>query len=141
MSHKNPRRFLVALIVPLIAPEAFAQDSGAYPALSGSYTSSAQHPRVFLTPAELTDMVTRINTPGSLSAQTFSKLANKVRADLVAKKDWDAVYSGCDIDICLHTFSYEPASGYANEIRTGSQMSTAMNVRQGMLPPAGACRA
>src|SRR5580692_8918339 len=30
-----------------------------YPSLAGSYTSSAQHPRVFVTPAELTEMVRR----------------------------------------------------------------------------------
>jgi hypothetical protein len=49
MSRKNPRRFLVLLILllcaPLIALEAFAHDSGAYPALSGDYRSSGQHPR------------------------------------------------------------------------------------------------
>ena len=141
MSRKNPGYFLVTLIllfcVSLIEPKAFAQDSGAYPSLSGAYRSSSQHPRVFVTPAELTDMVTRINAPGSFSAQNFSRLANQVKAHLAANVDWDAVYSGCDLDIYLHTFSYEPATGYANEVRTGSQMSTAMNVRQGMLPPAG----
>jgi hypothetical protein len=112
-----------------------AQD---YPELSGTYTSSAQHPRVFVTPAELTNIVRRINSTGSFSAQTFSKLANKVQADLAANVDWDAVYSGCDLDIYLHTFSYEPASGYANEIRAESQLSTAMNVKPGMSSPAGA---
>jgi hypothetical protein len=146
MSRKNTGCFLVTLIllfcvsfcVSLIAPKAFAQDSGAYPSLAGAYRSSSQHPRVFVTPAELTDMVTRINAPGSFSGQNFPRLASQVKAHLAANVDWDAVYSGCDLDIYLHTFSYEPATGYANEVRTGSQMSTAMNVRQGMLPPAGA---
>jgi hypothetical protein len=142
MSRKNPGCFLVALIllfcVPLIEPKGFAQDSGAYPSLSGAYRSSSQHPRVFVTPAEFTDMVTRINVPGSFSAQNFSRLANKVKADLAAKVDWDAAYSGCDLDVYLHTFSYEPATGYANEVRTASQLSASMNVKPGMSPPAGA---
>ncbi len=109
-----------------------------YPSLAGSYTSSAQHPRVFITPTDMNNLVTRINSSGSFSAQSFARLSNKVKADLAANVDWDAVYSGCDLDIYLHAFSYKPTTGYANEIRTGSQMSTAMNVRQGMLPPAGA---
>jgi hypothetical protein len=109
-----------------------------YPSLAGSYTSSAQHPRVFVAPAELTDMVRRINSTGSFSAQIFSRLVGQIKSDLAAKKDWDAVYSGCDIDIYLHTFSYEPAGGYADQIRSASQLSTAMNVKQGTSPPAGA---
>jgi hypothetical protein len=130
-------RFSVPLFLALfLLPSATrAQD---YPELSGTYTSSAQHPRVFVTPAELTNIVRRINSTGSFSAQTFSKLANKVQADLAANVDWDAVYSGCDLDIYLHTFSYEPASGYANETRAESQLSTAMNVKPGMSSPAGA---
>jgi hypothetical protein len=137
------KRLLAAFVVSLfctslITQETFAQDSGAYPELSGTYRSSGQHPRVFTTQADMNDLVARINTPGSFSAQNFARLANKVKSDLAPNVDWDATYSGCDLDIYLHAFSYEPVSGYANEIRSGSQMSTAMNVRQGMLPPAGA---
>jgi hypothetical protein len=117
--------------------ESVAQDSAGYPALSGAYISSAQHPRVFVTSAEL-DMVTRINAPRSFSAQNFSSLANQVKSHLAAKVDWDAVYSGCDLDIYLHAFSYEPATGYANEIRAESQLTTAMNVKPGLASPAGA---
>jgi hypothetical protein len=93
------------LCASLITPGTFAQDSAGYPALSGAYISSAQHPRVFVTSAELTDMVTRINAPRSFSAQNFSRLANQVKSHLAAKVDWDAVYSGCDLDIYLHAFS------------------------------------
>jgi hypothetical protein len=142
MSYRNPRHVLVALILllcgPLIAAVAFAQDSGAYPKLSGTYGSSAQHPRVFMTPTDMSDLVRRINSSASFSAQTFAKLSNKVKADLAASVDWDAVYSGCDLDIYLHTFSYEPASGYANEIRAESQLKSAMNVKPGLASPAGA---
>jgi hypothetical protein len=142
MNVKTKARWVTAFVAGLFyasfTPETFAQDSGGYPALSGAYTSSAQHPRVFVTPAQLTDMVTRINAPGSFSAQNFSRLASQVKAHLAAKVDWDAVYSGCDLDIYLHAFSYEPASGYANEIRAGSQLSRAMNVKPGLASPAGA---
>jgi hypothetical protein len=108
------------------------------PSLAGSYTSSKQHPRVFITPADMNDMVKRINSSGSFSAQSFARLASKVKADLAANVDWDAVYSGCDLDIYLHAFSYEPTTGYADEIRTTSQLGSAMHVKEGMAPPAGA---
>jgi hypothetical protein len=109
-----------------------------YPSLAGSYTSSAQHPRVFMTPTDTSDLVTRINSSGSFSAQSFARLSNKVKADLAANVDWDAVYSGCDLDIYLHTFSYEPVTGYPDEVRSTSQLSSAMHVKEGMAPPTGA---
>jgi hypothetical protein len=109
-----------------------------YPSLAGSYTSSAQHPRVFTTQAELNDLVTRINSSRSFSAQSFVRLSSKVKVDLAANVDWDAVYSGCDLDIYLHAFSYEPMTGYADEIRTTSQLGSAMHVKEGLAPPAGA---
>jgi hypothetical protein len=105
-----------------------------YPSLAGSYTSSALHPRVFITQADMNDMVTRINSSGSFSAQSLGRLSNKVKADLAANVDWDAVYSGCDLDIYLHAFSYEPTTGYADEIRTTSQLGSAMHVKEGMAP-------
>src|SRR6202162_1526724 len=67
-------------------------------ALPGTYIRSAEHPRVFVTPSDLRDMVTRINVPGSFSAQIFSKLTGQVKAHLAANVDWDAVYSGCDVE-------------------------------------------
>jgi hypothetical protein len=142
MSCQNSRRILVALIPLLCAsfnvPQTAAQTLGAYPALSGAYTSSKQHPRVFTTPDELSNLVTRINTPGSFSARSFAALSNQIRSDLAANVDWDAAYSGCDLDMYLHAFSYEPMTGYANEVRTAGQLASAMHVRQGMSPPAGA---
>ena len=101
-----------------------------YPSLAGSYTSSPQHPRVFMTPTDISDMVTRINSSGSFSAQSFARLSNKVKSDLAANVDWDAVYSGCDLDMYLHAFSYEPTTGYADEIRTTGQLGSALHVRR-----------
>ena len=109
-----------------------------FPSLSGSYKSSTERPRVFTTPAEINDLVKRINTAGSFSAQNFAKLAGRVKDDLSASVDWDAAYSGCDLDIYLHSFSYEPTGGYAGETRNASQLSKAMNVKPNLAPPAGA---
>src|SRR5579863_5574525 len=58
---------------------------------------AGQHPRVFMTPAELHNLVTRINSPESYSAKNFAKLSGQVKADLAANVDWDAAYSGCDL--------------------------------------------
>jgi hypothetical protein len=120
LNRLRPIAILVAglFCASLITQGTFAQDSGGYPALSGAYTSSAQHPRVFITPSDMNALVTRINSSGSFSAQSFARLSTKVKADLAANVDWDAVYSGCDLDIYLHAFSYEPTTGYADEIRT-----------------------
>jgi hypothetical protein len=109
-----------------------------YPSLAGSFASSAQHPRVFITPTDMGTLVTRINSSGSFSAQSFARLSTKVKADVAANFDWDAVYSGCDLDTYLHAFSYEPTTGYADEIRTASQLGSAMHVKEGMAPPTGA---
>jgi hypothetical protein len=108
------------------------------PRLAGAYTSSSEHPRVFLTQAELSDLVKRTNLPASFSAQSFARLTAQVRADLAANEDWNAVYSGCDLDIYLHAFSYEPAGGYTNEIRTPAQLRAAMGVKPELEPPRGA---
>ncbi|HMK42675.1 MAG TPA: hypothetical protein VK445_00900 [Dissulfurispiraceae bacterium] len=122
----------------LFTQKTSAQNLDAQPILPGIYTSSAQHPRVFITPAELRDMVKRINTTGSFSSQIFSKLANQVKVHLAAKTDWSAVYCGCDLEVYLHAFSYEPLIGYAGEIRTIDQLRAAMNIKPEMLPPNGA---
>jgi len=109
-----------------------------FPPIPGNYVSSAQHPRVFMTRDDLNDLVRRINTPRSFSEQSFARLAAQIKADLAAKVDWDAAYSGCDIDIYLHGFSYEPRGGYASEVRNEEQLSTEMKVRSGSAAPAGA---
>jgi hypothetical protein len=114
------------------------QPETSFPSLPGAYSSSKEHPRVFTTPAELKDQVSRINTAGSFSAQNFARLMDQVKSHLAAKVDWDAAYSGCDLDTYLHAFSYEPAGGYAEQMRSASQLSAAMNVKPGLIPPAGA---
>lgn len=119
------------------SPPIFRSVPDSYPRLSGTYTSLAEHPRVFTTQAELNDLVRRINSPGTFSAQSFVRLANRIRADLAAKTDWDATYSGCDIDIYLRGFSFESRGGYPNEIRTEAQLSAAMSVKPGASAPAG----
>jgi hypothetical protein len=50
--------------------------ANAEPALSAEYTSTKEHPRVFLTPRELQDLVTRVNRTGSFSARIFAKLSD-----------------------------------------------------------------
>jgi hypothetical protein len=135
-SIEEARSLHTEAMLPVDTPARAAPD--VHPSLAGSYASSAQHPRVFITPADMNDMVTRINSSGSFSAQSFARLANKVKADLASEVDWDAAYSGCDLDIYLHAFSYEPVTGYADEIRPASQLGSAMHVKEGMSPPTGA---
>jgi hypothetical protein len=100
--------------------------------LVGSYRSSNQHPRVFMTPETISNLVARANSPGSFSAQNFSQLANQIKADLAANVDWDAAYSGCDLGVYLRSFSYEPTTVSAN----GAHAK--MRLKEGMKPPAGA---
>jgi hypothetical protein len=111
---------------------------GGYPPLAGTYRETAEHPRVFTTPAGMKSLVARINVPGAFSGQIFSKFAAKVAAGLAAPVDWDAVYSGCDLDVYLHAFSYEPMVGYADAIRSADQLRPLMDVKGGMSPPRGA---
>jgi hypothetical protein len=118
-------------------PPVFRDVPESLPPLAGSYVSAPQHPRVFTTPADLHDLVTRINVSGSFSAQSFVRLANRVKRDLAANTDWDAIYSGCDEPIYLYGFSIEVEPAYGNT-RTADQLRAAMHVRQGASPPRGA---
>jgi hypothetical protein len=129
--------FVVSLFCASLSPAVFAQASSAHPALSGAYASSKQHPRVFMTQADLDDLVKRINTPGSFSARTFSTLANQVKVHLAANADWDAVYSGCDIEKYLYAFSFEKPKEHADADRSASELSAAMKVKPGLAAPAG----
>jgi hypothetical protein len=130
---------LVALGLPLVTIGKRAeQPEASFPSLPGAYASSKEHPRVFTTPADFRDLVSRINTAGSFSAQNFARLMNQVKSHLAANVDWDAAYSGCDIDTYLHAFSYEPVGGYAEQMRSASQLIAALNVKPGLSPPVGA---
>jgi hypothetical protein len=104
-----------------------------YPRLVGHYVSRDEHPRVFTRRAELTDLVTRINEPGSFSAENFAKLATRVRGDLAAKNDWDVAYSGCKIDDYLYGFSYDDAHAAQVEM-----LRNDLHLGAEALPPIGA---
>jgi hypothetical protein len=119
-------------------PPVFRTMPTTYPRLSGTYKSASQHPRVFTTQADLNDLATRINSAATFSAQSFGRLAARVTHDLASNIDWDATYSGCDIDIYLHAFSIESKGGYAGEIRGEEQLRVATNTRAGASAPAGA---
>ena len=106
--------------------------------MAGAYKSSAQHPRVFITQAELNDSAARINSSGSFSEQAFAKLTKQVKADLASDVDWDAAYAGCDLDIYLHSFSFESENGYVGQTRSKAQLSAALKSKPGLSPPAGA---
>jgi hypothetical protein len=119
------------------SPPVLRKRPEAYPALAGAFRRLARHPRVFMTESDLEDLATRINSPGTFSAQSFARLTRKVKADLAAKVDWDAAYSGCDMEIYLRGFSFEPKPAYGND-RTEDELRAAMNVRPGEAPPHGA---
>jgi hypothetical protein len=106
--------------------------------LSGRYKGSQKHPRVFNTEADLREMASRINLSGTYSAQMFKQLGEEVRSDLKAKDNWDAAYSGTDIDVYLRTFSYESRGGYASEVRSERQLSAALHLQPGETAPHGA---
>jgi hypothetical protein len=108
------------------------------PSVPGAYTSSAQHPRVFMSQADVNDLVTRINAKETFSAQKFSRLANLVKADVAADVEWDAAYSGCDIDIYLHTLSIEETRGYAQEVRSQDRIRSELRMHSNARPPSGA---
>jgi hypothetical protein len=129
---------------------------GAIPALSGAYTSSATHPRIFTTRGELADLTRRVGVPGSYSAKRFDQLAGQIGRDLAAHNDWRATYSGCNATVYQYAFSYEPQDGHAAEVHAALQLSPgatapagaavvasrpalyAALVKAGAVPPAGA---
>jgi len=91
-----------------------------------------------MTPEGMNELVRRINLPGSFSQKQFPKLVAEVESELTAKVDWDAVYSGCEIEIYLYAFSNDRANPHAAPGREAAKLSAAMNVRPGMAAPSGA---
>jgi hypothetical protein len=136
------RRAIAALLASLIwtafASSMVTAAADKLPSIAGTYRPQAKHPRVFTSADDLADITTRINVPGSFSAQRFSRLASQIKTDLAAKVDWDATYAGCEVDVYLHGFSYEPRGGYADQIRSEDQLQKAMKVKPRALAPAGA---
>jgi len=109
----------------------------AYPPVSGSYLSVKEHPRVFDTPADLQDIARRANNRGTFTAERFKALADRVGQHLAAKIDWEATYSGCDMEIYLRGYAFEQKPAYGND-RSEEALATAMQVRAGLAPPHGA---
>jgi hypothetical protein len=108
-----------------------------YPRLTGRYNSLDSHPRVFDTREELQDIARRANSPASFTSRQLSALADRVRRDLSAKVDWEAIYSGCDQEIYLRGFAYEQKPAYGND-RSDDELRAAMHGKPGLAPPHGA---
>jgi hypothetical protein len=108
-----------------------------YPHLAGRYTSLDAHPRVFDTREELQDIARRANSPETFTSKQFSALADRVRRDLSARIDWQATYSGCDLEIYLRGFAYEQKPAYGND-RSDDELRAAMHGNPSLAPPHGA---
>jgi hypothetical protein len=109
-----------------------------YPPLAGTYAITAPHPRVFVSREQLEAMAARIGKAGdSFSARRFAGLSNWVRRELVANLDWDATYSGCDMEIYLRSFAFEPKPAYGND-RSDDDLRKAMQGRARTMPLHGA---
>lgn len=113
-------------------PARFTRTDGPFRPVAGSYVSSAAHPRVFTTSAELSDLARRIGTSGSYSAKRFEQLEAQVAHDLAAPNRIDATYSGCSATVYQYAFSYEPQDGNAGKVRD------AMKLAASETAPAGA---
>jgi hypothetical protein len=107
-----------------------------YPHVAGHYTSLDAHPRVFDTREELQDIVRRANSPGTFTSMQFSALADRVRRDLAAHVDWQATYSGCDLEIYLRGFAFEQKPAYGND-RSDDELRAAMHGNPSLAPPHG----
>jgi hypothetical protein len=105
--------------------------------LAGAYTASAEFPRVFTTQADINDFAKRINVPNSFSARTFAKLSAQVQVHLAARVDWDAVYSGCDVEKYLYAFSYEKPNEHADPRQSAAGLAAGLK-KPGLAAPAGA---
>jgi hypothetical protein len=101
------------------------------PHLAGTYRSVAEHPRVFMTAADLKDLAARINRPGSYSMRRFGLLAEQIKRDLASGIDWDVTYAGCDGGVYQYVFSYEPQDHHDAETRAQ------LDIAPGHKAPAG----
>jgi hypothetical protein len=108
-----------------------------YPHLTGHYVSTDSHPRVFDTREELQDIARRTGKQETYSSGRYAALADRVRRDISAKVDWQATYSGCDLEIYLRGFAYEQRPAYGND-RSDDQLRAAMHGKSGLAPPHGA---
>lgn len=113
------------------------REPASFPQLSGHYVGLDRHPRVFDTWEELQDIAQRANTPGTFSSGQYAALADRVRRDIAAHVDWQATYSGCDLEIYLRGFAYEQKPAYGND-RSDDELRAAMHGNPGLAPPHGA---
>jgi hypothetical protein len=135
------KRLVAAVVLGLFcgalgAPKTFAQELGAYRALSGTYRSSTQYPRVFFTRDDLESLAKRVNTRDSYSARRFSQLSAQVGRDVASGKEWDVVYSGCNSDTYNYAFSYEPQT--IEHDNHAEKMSADLGLGPSAKPPGGA---
>jgi hypothetical protein len=82
-------------------------------------------------------MARRANAAGSFSARRFAALADWAKHELAANLDWDATYSGCDLEIYLRGFAFEPKPAYGDD-RSDDELRAAMHGKAGTLPLHGA---
>jgi len=101
------------------------------PRLAGQYHSLDVHPGVFMTQADIEELVARINRPGSYSMQRFGLLAKQIERDLISGIDWNVTYAGRDGSIYNYTFGYEPQDHREAETRK------ALQIAPGVKAPAG----
>ena len=113
------------------------REPASYPHLTGRYASLDSHPRVFDTREELQDIARRSSKQGTYSSGRYVALADRVRRDRSAKVDWQATYSGCDLEIYLRGFAYEQKPAYGND-RSDDQLRAAMHGKPDLAPPHGA---
>jgi len=93
------------------------------PRLVGTYHRLAEHPRVFMTAADLKDLAARINRQGSYSMRRFGLLAEQIKRDLGSGIDWDVTYTGCEGGVYQYVFSYEPQDHHDAETRAQLQIA------------------
>ena len=102
-------------MLPVDTPARTAPD--VYPSLDGSYTSSAQHPRVFITPTDMSDLVTRINTSGSFSAQSFAS-SRPLTPDVIAVQSSLPEPPRMSTQACNAVVRLQPAPLFRSPLRT-----------------------
>jgi hypothetical protein len=127
-------RLLVMLVIWLSASA--VGHAGDATALGGAYTAASGHPGVFMTRADLADLVERINVTGGYSARRFVQLTAQIARDVGADTRWDAAYSGCDTDTYNYAFSYEPQTIHGAD--HAARVRADMGLPASAIPPGGA---
>ena len=104
------------LVVP--GAECQPRDAGPpIPPMAGAYEPALANPVVY---RSATEIAVRVARQGSFSARMVDLLAEQAPRALGSQARWDATYSGCDIGIYLHSFSWEQAGGFPNKTQSRS---------------------